>query len=99
MDVPYNEIADVLYDATGVIVPTAALQALLADRHALLGEVLEWGAGDTVVRENLADLVTTELVGGTCPTYGDVHAGFDADMFYASVEAAALDRGWKTVRA
>jgi hypothetical protein len=93
---PYDDLQDVFSDAIGATVPPSAIDELLDGRFELIGQILEWGANDTVVRETLVSLMTIELVGRGCPTYGDVQAGFDAEAFYEAVTVAVQARGWAT---
>lgn len=85
-----EEIAELI----GITVPSEDLSKLLAPEQSLLGAAREWGVHDTVVRGQLVDVITRDLVGAKWPTYGDTRNGVDLDAFIGQANAAALERGW-----
>lgn len=95
-----EEIAGPLNDGPGVVPRTLVqFSALLATDPQVAASVARWGADDTAVRDELANLVVRHLgVGRSWPTYGQATEAQMA-LFQADVERAARQAGWHVVDA
>lgn len=62
-DEDYEDLAELMTEISGVVFEREHVHEILARSRGLLAGVLEWGAHDTVVRENLLDDVAEYLLG------------------------------------
>jgi hypothetical protein len=60
----------------------------------LVGEMAEFGADDTEVRGQFANVLAGTLVGHNWPTFGDGLSAEQHEAFERSVEDCARARGW-----
>ena len=86
------EIAEAL-EVTGLRLTPAQVQQLLVDEDALVGQLEEWGADDTELLGQLANLLSEDLLGEAWPTFGQRTAGRDVDDFHVRFLAAARAGG------
>lgn len=88
----YNEVAEGLADATGVVLTTRQLQDLLSDHGALISQLQAWGIHDTDLSVQVSNLLSSELLGELWPTYGE--PGRDVDEFTTRLQTAAIAKGY-----
>lgn len=87
------EIAGAL-EVTGLRLTPAQVQQLLVDEDALVGQLEEWGADDSELLGQLANLLSEDLLGEAWPTFGQGTAGRDVDDFHVRFLDAARTRGY-----
>jgi len=88
----YAEIAEEL-QVTGVTLSASQARELVADDEELLEMIEEWGADDTELLGQLADLLSQQLLGESWPTFGEATRP-GADTFQERFEAAASAYGY-----
>ncbi|MDH0071289.1 hypothetical protein N7359_01870 [Stenotrophomonas maltophilia] len=93
----FAEIAEEL-QVTGVSLSASQARELVADDDELLEMIEEWGADDTELLSQLANLLSQQLLGETWPTFGDASRP-GADTFQERFEAAAKAHGYALVGA
>ena len=66
-----DEIKDVIHDYHGLDLTDEQVVQLMLDNPSVLGEVAEWGAIDTCVRERIADIISEKCTGMAWVCGGD----------------------------
>ena len=87
------EISESL-EVTGLRLTSAQVQMLLEDEDELIEQLEEWGADDGELMEQVANLLSQELLEEDWPTFGQKFAGYDVDDFHVRFLAAARTRGY-----
>ena len=86
------EFKDVIEEYSGLSITDEAVAALVSP--VVFGEIRQFGIGDTETNSVIASAFSTALVGRDWPYIYERQQGLDMDAFYASVRAAAQEKGW-----
>jgi len=82
-----EDLYEVLSECTTLELDTTVFE-ILFDGEAVLQEVAQWGASDTVVREQGMNVLINKLIGMDWPTYGDGATAEEIDCLVESMQNA-----------
>jgi hypothetical protein len=91
-----EEIADSL-EITGIRLTSSQILQLLDGEDELVEQIEEWGADDTDLLGQLANLLARDLVGEGWPTFGDERNGCDTEDFAERLFVAARIKGFAVI--
>lgn len=95
MEISTEDLKQLQYrvtDTTGMKFTDEYLKLVLSSNPALVGEVLEFGASDTVVGESAVEAVSQDLLGKDWPTPDEMNDE-EFESFLEKFKAAAMERG------
>jgi hypothetical protein len=90
-----QECIDLMEDCTGISFTPDQFTAIIARNPDVIHEVNRWGAGDTVVREEMMGVIGQELTGLQWPINGD--SAEYKEKFYQALEAGIARGGYQRV--
>ena len=90
-----QECIDLMEDCTGISLTVDQFNAIIAKNEGVIHEVNRWGAGDTVVREEMMGVIGQELTGLQWPINGD--SSEYKEKFYQALDAGINRMGYKRV--
>jgi len=91
-----QECISVLEDYTGIILTVDQFDALMCKNTNLIPGIIEFGANDTMERENLTDALAIELTGYRWPNYGDTSEY--KNQFYKNLDTGAIRLGYERIK-
>lgn len=91
-----QEVANEL-GATRIVLNHEQVRTILRDESRLIAQLYEFGADDTLLREELFDVLCFSLIGENAPTFGEVHDGRDEDAFMQRLHIAAIAAGYTII--
>lgn len=90
-----QECIDLMEDCTGISFTPDQFTAIIARNPDVIHEVNRWGAGDTVVREEMMGVIGQDLTGLQWPINGD--SAEYKEKFYQALEAGIVRGGYQRV--
>jgi hypothetical protein len=90
-----QECIELMEDCTGISLTVDQFTAIINKNPGMIHEVNRWGAGDTVVREEMMGVIGQELTGLQWPLNGD--SAEYKEQFFTALAAGIARGGYKMI--